>query len=772
MNHRFPLPIASIFKRALQSLTTLLLALTLALSLPTLAMDWPQEIDIPEGKIVIYQPQPEKLTGNEITGRAAMSLEIGDNQSPIFGAFWFSARVDTDTDAGTALVRDLKVTRVSWPDSTEEHEARFTSAVENALAKNAYPISMERLSASLKDAEQEKKSLDGLKNDPPAIVFSQELAVLLTYDGEPRFTPIKDTPYKRALNTRFAVVQDQKNNFYLTSGNLWYSAKSATGPWTLTQNPPADLVKMAPKPDASLKAPAKPPKIVVATIPTELIVTDGKPKWKSLPDGKLLYVENTETPWLRETDTGKMYLLLAGRWFNSSSEKGPWVFVRPDKLPAAFKDIPPDSDVGGLRVSVAGTDEAEDALLDAQIPVTTAVKRSEAKLTVSYDGTPKFEKIAGTKVSYAVNTASQVLLIDKRYYAVDSGVWFTSAAATGPWVVADKVPKEEIDKIPPSSPVYNTTYVEVYDSTPEVVYVGYTAGYTGSYPYYGAPYYGTGWYYPPYWGGAYYPYPPTWGLHVGYNPWTGWNVGLSWSNGFFSFGFIWSEGWNGHHPCCRNGCWDDVDFNRNVINTGDINIGNSANFGNRDRVSHNMNERAGNRAGVSNRANNIYQRPQNRARNATAATTSRGMQQARSIQRENNVFADKSGNVARRVGDNWEVRDKGNWSSSISDRDFDTSKLDASKLENARNKMPAMNERVPTNNTINKLPETPKQLPVDRPSNQPIQTNRTHTTTTRSIDRQELNRSYESRQRGTTRQMSRPMGGGMGGGRMGGGGRR
>jgi len=759
MNHR--LHLHRLLSTPVKTAFALLLT---ALSLFAQAIDWPQEIDIPEGKIVIYQPQPETLTGNEITGRAAMSLEP-NNKSPIFGAFWFSARVDTDTDAGTALVRDLKVTRVSWPDSTEENEERFTREVENSIPKNGYTISLERLSASLKDAEQEKKSLDGLKNDPPAIIFSQELAVLLSYDGQPRFTEIKDTPYKRALNTRFAVVQDQKNNFYLTSGNLWYSAKSATGPWSLTQNPPADLVKMAPKPDPDQVAPAKPPKIVVATTPTELIVTDGKPKWKSLPDGKLLYVENTETPWLRETDSGKMYLLLAGRWFNSSSEKGPWVFVRPDKLPAAFKDIPPDSDVGGLRVSVAGTDEAEDALLDAQVPVTTAVKRSEAKLTVTYDGSPKFEKIAGTKVSYAVNTASQVLLIDNRYYAVDSGVWFTSAAATGPWVVADKIPKEEISKIPPSSPVYNTTYVEVYDSTPEVVYVGYTSGYMGSYPYYGAPYYGTGWYYPPYWGGAYYPYPPTWGLHVGYNPYTGWNVGLSWSNGFFSVGFVWSEGWNGNYPCCRNGCWDGGDFNRNVINTGDINIGNS-NFGNRDRVSHNLNDRAGNRNGVSNRANNIYQRPQNRARNADRATTNRNIQQARSIQRENNVFADKSGNVARRVGDDWQVRDQGNWSSSISDRDFDTGKLDNAK-NNIKNNAPAISERTP-GAVKNKLPETPRQLPTERPSNQPIQTNRTQTTTTRSIDRQELNRSYESRQRGTTRQMSRP----MGGGRMGGGGRR
>ena len=742
--------------------SALALVLT-AVSLLVHAIDWPQEIDTAEGKIVIYQLQPEKLEGNVISGRAAMSLEPNNNKAPVFGAFWFSARVDTDTDAGTALVRDLKVTRVSWPDSTEENEARFTSVVENALPKNGYPIALERLSASLKDAEQEKKSLDGLKNDPPAIVFSQELAVLLSYDGEPRFADIENSTYKRALNTQFAVAQDkQKNIFYLTSGNLWYTANAATGPWASTQSPPADLVKMIPKPDAGQTTPAKPPKIVVATTPTELIVSDGKPKWKSLPGGKLLYVENTETPWLREIDTGKMYLLLAGRWFNSSTENGPWIFVRPDKLPSSFKDIPPDSDLGGLRVSIAGTEEAEDALLDAQVPVTTAVKRSEAKLTITYDGKPKFEKIAGTKVSYAVNTAAQVLLIDNRYYAVDSGVWFSSGAATGPWIVADKIPKEEISKIPPSSPVYNTTYVEVYDSTPEVVYVGYTAGYTGSYPYYGAPYYGTGWYYPPYWGNYYYPYPPTWGLHVGYNPWTGWNVGLSWTNGFFSFGFIWSQGWNGHYPCCRGG-WNGGHINNGVIiNTGDINIGNSINAGNRDKVGHYMNERnntrTGDRNGVANNSKNIYQRPENRARNADAATTKQGLQHARSVQRDNNVFADKSGNVARRVGDDWQVRDQGNWTSSISERDFDTTRNNLPE----RNNIPEINERIPAT-TKNKLPETAKQLPTDRPSNTRPSTQQTQTTRSQ-IDRQDLNRSYESRQHGTTRQMSRPMRGGGGGG--------
>ena len=46
--------------------------------------------------------------------------------------------------------------------------------------------------------------------------------------------------------------------------------------------------------------------------------------------------------------------------------------------------------------------------------------------------------------------------------------------------------------IPPSSPLYNLTYVQVYGSTPTVVYTGYTPGYTGAYVSDGCIVYGTG----------------------------------------------------------------------------------------------------------------------------------------------------------------------------------------------------------------------------------------------------------------------------------------
>ena len=631
---------------------------------PAVAIDWPQEIAVDVGTIVVYQPQPESLQGNVLKGRAAMSLELHDQDDPIFGAFWFEARLDNDSDAGIATIRDVRVTAVRWPESKDAQEQRFTAVVEGAVPAAGFEISTENLSASLATAETVQKSLEQIKNDPPEIIFFEELAVLLMYDGEPRYAEVENSPYERVLNTPFAVVRKKGDKqHWLSSGKYWYTANTAMGPWSVTSSPPKDLAKMLADAQGDVEGPDQPPQIVAANKPTELVVTVGKPDWQSLPGGDLLYVQNTETAWLRELATNNMYLLLSGRWFRSKSQDGPWTFVRPDELPDSFAAIPPESDIGGLRVSVAGTEEANDAMLDAQIPETAAIERSKASLDLEYDGEPKFESIPGTQVSYATNTAAQVLLIEGKYYAVDAGVWFTSRNATGPWALADSIPDDEIQKIPPSSPVYNTTHVHIYESTPEVVYVGYTPGYMWSYPYYGVPIYGTGWYYPPYYGRYYYPRPPTWGFHVGYNPWTGWNFGVSWSNGFFSMGVVWGGGYGGgYHPghCCGGYYGGGYHGGNTIINTGDINIGNNVNIGNRNKIKDNFQNNTN--RDISNARRNIYNNDTNRARSADRATAQRNLKQARpAASRQNNVFADRNGNVARHNNNQWESRQNGQW---------------------------------------------------------------------------------------------------------------
>ena len=97
-------------------------------------------------------------------------------------------------------------------------------------------------------------------------------------------------------------------------------------------------------------------------------------------------------------------------------------------------------------------------------------------------------------MEYAVNTPSSVIMVNGYYYNCDRGIWFESPYAIGPWTVCVNVPAV-IYTIPPRYPVYHVRYVRVYRYTPDVVYVGYTAGYTGCFIYGPTVVYGTGYYY-------------------------------------------------------------------------------------------------------------------------------------------------------------------------------------------------------------------------------------------------------------------------------------
>ena len=293
---------------------------------------------------------------------------------------------------------------------------------------------------------------------------------------------------------------------------------------------------------------ANAPEIVVSTDPAELIVSEGPAAFVPLVDD-LLVLQNSDDDVFMHVSSQKFYIVLAGRWYRSSSLTGPWTYQAADKLPGAFADIPRDSNQADSRVYVAGTEEAKDAILDAQVPQTAAVKRGEADIEVQYDGEPVYQAVDGTDLVYIQNTGSTVLVSGGLYYLVEEGVWYVSSSSTGPWQVSDHRP-EQVDTILPTSPVYNTKYVHVYDSTPSVVYVGYTPGYTGSYVYRNSIFYGTGWYHRP-WVSPYYYYPrvSTWGFNVSYNSWNGWNFGLSWGWGPFSVNYYSGGYWH------RNQYW-------------------------------------------------------------------------------------------------------------------------------------------------------------------------------------------------------------------------
>jgi hypothetical protein len=378
-------------------------------------------------------------------------------------------------------------------------------------------------------------------------------------------------------------------------------------------------------------------------------VFDGKPSWVPLgSDGKLLYADNTDGSVLVYVPTNETFVLVSGRWYKAASLAGPWTPVRPDRVPSAFKSIPPDSAKGEVRTFVAGTEEAEDALADSQIPQTTAVKRDQT-LEVTYDGEPKFKAIEGTSMAYAVNTSFSVIQDSGRYWCCHQGVWYVAPAPKGPWTVSDRRPPS-VDQIPPTSPVYNVKYVYVYQATPSVVYVGYLPGYVGVYPYYGTVVYGTGYYYPPYIGRVHcYPYPATFGVHMSWSPWTGFGVGVSWGTPFFSVGV---------HFGGYNRFYGPVGYRvppRPAYGYRPPPAGYRAPYGGGRGVYA---------AQPRPSTGNLYGSPGNAGRNAPQVQPAARRAPAQSAQ-PNNLYGDRNGDVYRQnQGGGWEKNTGGGWQQS------------------------------------------------------------------------------------------------------------
>ena len=55
--------------------------------------------------------------------------------------------------------------------------------------------------------------------------------------------------------------------------------------------------------------PSEPPSVLVATEPTELIVTDGLPEWGPIEGNELLYMTNTESDILMEVGAQRYFVL-------------------------------------------------------------------------------------------------------------------------------------------------------------------------------------------------------------------------------------------------------------------------------------------------------------------------------------------------------------------------------------------------------------------------------------------------------------------------------
>jgi len=659
-------------------------------------LDWPREIVSEGHRVVMYQPQVESLSDDKLEARAAVSVAKEDGSTPMFGAVWVTARVNTDLEQRLVYLKEIEVTAIKFPNLDQGQTDRLKAVLESGIPQWDLVVSLDRILAGLDLAEVEEATARKLDNNPPRIIYSETPAVLVVLHGDPILAGVENSNLQYVVNTPFFIVKDGAT-YYLKGGDSWFTSQEVTKGWAVTSQVPAEVSRLSEKVVAKPEEPAEgdqaaaegsgdetteetgPPVIFVSTGPAELVQSAGAPQYAAIPGTDLLYMSNTESDVLMDINTQQYYLLLAGRWYRAPSlADGPWTFVPPDDLPDGFASIPQDSDMADVLPSVPGTTEAKEAVLANQIPQTAEVDRKTATVEVSYDGDPKFEPIPGTEMQYGVNTDKSVLLISGRYYVCDEAIWFVGPGPKGPWEVATSVPNE-VQEIPPESPVYNVKYVYIYDSTPDVVYVGYTPGYAGSYVYYGTVVYGTGYWYRPWYGAYYYPRPVTWGFSVHYNPWTGW--GFSWGMSFGWMSVGWGPAWHGWWGPCgytmgyRHGYYHGYGhgyyhgYNRGYAQGARAGYRAGYRMGSQTGSPNLYRDRSQGVVSTANRpaARTTTQRPSTQPGRGTAATRPATPAQQGGWQTKeggkNNVYTDKSGNVYRQEGGQWQKNEGGgNWS--------------------------------------------------------------------------------------------------------------
>ncbi len=430
--------VVQIMNRSLLSILSVLLMLV---SLPaSLAQDsdWPRTLPLEQGMVTIYQLQVDEMNDDIIRFRAALAYRATADAEPVFGAGWFESRVEIDRASRIVHPTDLKVTETRFPAGTDDVQSELSAALAQESPAWNLDFSLDELEASLKTAQAESRAAENLNTAPPRIVYRDHPALLISMDGEPVLREIENSSLKAVINTPYPLISNGRHYYLNVAKGVWYRADQATGPYRFEANPPAEISAMvdAQEATAAVDPPLEPitaanaPEIVVSTEPAELIVTEGPAAFVPLVDD-LLVLQNSDDDVFMHVSSQKFYIVLAGRWYQASSLNGPWAYQPADDLPPAFANIPLDSDQADSRVYVAGTQEARDAVLDAQVPETAAVERGEVDIEVEYDGEPVLKPVDGADLVYIENTGSTVLQSDGLYYLVEDGVWYVSTTPNG-----------------------------------------------------------------------------------------------------------------------------------------------------------------------------------------------------------------------------------------------------------------------------------------------------------------------------------------------------
>jgi hypothetical protein len=168
----------------------------------------------------------------------------------------------------------------------------------------------------------------------------------------------------------------------------------------------------------------EPPKVIIATKPSLLVLIDGMPQMGDVPGLKLRSVINTRSIILYDSGKQRYYLRVQDCWLQAKELEGPWEYAN-----NLSDDMKKAEDT--VRQNEAQSSEGEQTKQQpslkgsgkkvefAEIPVVLVVF-GPAEL-IETKGEPKYSPVAGTGLAYVSNTSGNIFRLAGQQYILLSG---------------------------------------------------------------------------------------------------------------------------------------------------------------------------------------------------------------------------------------------------------------------------------------------------------------------------------------------------------------
>ncbi|HSD47824.1 MAG TPA: hypothetical protein VLB87_14445, partial [Pyrinomonadaceae bacterium] len=188
---------------------------------------WPRGYSLPsEAQIVIYQPQIASWDNQkQLIAYAAVSHVAKGEQKPALGTIKFETNTEVSVEQRLVKFSKLKIIETNFQTLSKEQTQEIVSELEKNIPEEDRVIALDRVLAYIDKSTINPKHVDGLKSDPPRILLTQTPSILVNFDGDPIWSPIKDNELKFAVNTNWDIFQHAPTGlYYLRYDNVWLRA--------------------------------------------------------------------------------------------------------------------------------------------------------------------------------------------------------------------------------------------------------------------------------------------------------------------------------------------------------------------------------------------------------------------------------------------------------------------------------------------------------------------------------------------------------------------